>query len=84
VEKKEDKKKGHGRNGIDKYPGANVIPPNYAESLKSGDPCPECPTGKVYRQKPGIIVFIKGNKLILYVCNAKRGNEFRLLFVKKN
>ena len=59
-EKESDPKKGHGRNGIDKYPGANVIQVDH-ESLKSGDPCPECPTGKVYQQKPGIFVFIKGN-----------------------
>lgn len=58
--KEEDKKKGHGRNGIDKYPGADVVPIAH-ESLKNGDPCPKCPKGKVYKQKPGIFVFIKGN-----------------------
>jgi len=39
--------KGHGRNGIDKYLGANVIPVAN-KILKNGDPCPECPSVTKY------------------------------------
>ncbi|KPA15567.1 transposase IS66 [Candidatus Magnetomorum sp. HK-1] len=60
-EKNEDEncKKGHGRNGIDKYTGANVIEVPH-QSLKKGDPCPLCPKGKVYPIEPGVFTFIKG------------------------
>ena len=58
--KKSGGKKGHGRNGVDKFPGANVIFVPH-ECLKSGDPCPGCPKGKVYKQKPGVFLYIKGN-----------------------
>jgi transposase len=46
-EKKKKKPKGHGRNGADAYEGAEKIEVPH-ESLKSGDACPECETGKVY------------------------------------
>ena len=46
-EKKKKKAKGHGRHGADAYEGAQRIRIPH-ESLKSGDPCPECETGKVY------------------------------------
>jgi transposase len=55
-----EKKKGHGRNGGDDYPGAtrHRVP---HESLHAGDPCPCCHKGKVYELKePGIWVFVKG------------------------
>ena len=61
-EKNEDEnsKKGHGRNGIDKYTSANVIEVPH-QSLKKGDPCLLCPKGKVYPVEPGVFTFIKGN-----------------------
>jgi hypothetical protein len=52
---------GHGRNGVDDYPGAEkVVVPH--ESLKSGDPCPECEQGKVYEQKfrPRVLLRVTG------------------------
>jgi transposase len=53
-------KKGHGRNGADAYPGAQRVTVSH-ESLKAGDPCPECPTGKVYPvKKPGTAVRFLG------------------------
>jgi len=54
-------KPGHGRNGASAYKGAEKVFVNH-ESLKHGDPCPECPRGKVYRCKiPGTVVRIVGS-----------------------
>ncbi len=54
------KRKGHGRNGAAAYTGAPVteIP---VPGLKSGDPCPNCLTGKVYDAPPKILVKVVGN-----------------------
>lgn len=54
------KAKGHGRNGAEKYTGAEQIPIPHP-SLKPGDPCPErgC-KGKVYQFAPLIIVRVVG------------------------
>lgn len=54
------KVKGHGRNGQSAYTGAER---QYVEhpDLKAGDPCPECPNGKVYEMKePEMVVRIQG------------------------
>ncbi|MCP3679833.1 MAG: IS66 family transposase, partial [Gammaproteobacteria bacterium] len=56
-----DKKaKGHGRNGADAYTGADRVKvPNTC--LKSGDPCPLCPKGKVYEIRvPKKVICFKG------------------------
>jgi transposase len=54
------KQKGHGRNGASCYQGAKKIYIAHL-TLKSGDRCPECKKGKVYRKKtPGIIVRVVG------------------------
>lgn len=56
----EETQKGHGRNGASEYSGAEKVPVAHKE-MKSGDPCPECKKGKVYRQsKPGVLVRLKG------------------------
>ena len=54
------KPKGHGRNGAEKYKGAERVEVPH-ESLKPGDGCPNggC-RGKVYRQKPSLIVRVRG------------------------
>jgi transposase len=52
--------KGHGRNGSSAYTGAGkiLIPHEY---LKSGDPCPECDKGKVYKvKKPSVVLRVRG------------------------
>lgn len=51
---------GHGRHGAAAFRGANRVSiPHVA--LQSGDPCPECREGKVYRQKePATLVRIVG------------------------
>jgi len=41
---------GHGRHGAAAYPGANTVSVAHA-TLHSGDPCPACREGRVYRQK---------------------------------
>jgi transposase len=53
-------KPGHGRNASAAFTGARKIAIQHA-SLKSGDRCPECETGKVYAQKePKPLVRIVG------------------------
>jgi transposase len=50
----EAKRKGHGRNGASKYPGARRVRVEHA-TLRSGDACPGCDHGKVYDTgRPGI------------------------------
>lgn len=57
------KPKGHGRKSADDYEGADRVEIPH-DSLKSGDPCPECPTnkrGKVYTLgKPSTLVRVVG------------------------
>ncbi len=56
----EQKRKGHGRNGAQAYPGATKIMIRHA-SLTSGDTCPECRQGKVYAATtPGYRVRLVG------------------------
>jgi transposase len=55
----EGKRPGHGRNGVQAYGGATVVPVEHP-SLKSGDQCPECPTGKVYAHEPREFVQVVG------------------------
>jgi transposase len=59
--KKKKKRKGHGRNGADKYIGAETVEIPH-ESLKPGDDCPtENCKGKVYRMaEPKVLVRIEG------------------------
>ena len=59
---KEDKpdkpKKGHGRNGAEDYTGADKIRVPHTD-LKSGDGCPDCIKGKVYKLNiPKVVVRI--------------------------
>jgi hypothetical protein len=51
--------KGHGRNGVDDYPGANRVDVPH-ESLQPGDRCPECP-GTVYAvNRSGVLIRFVG------------------------
>lgn len=55
---------GHGRNGIAQYPGARRIPVAHPQ-LHSGDPCPACHKGRLYRVKtPQVVVCIKAQPMI--------------------
>lgn len=53
--------KGHGRNGSDVYNGAKKVTVAN-ESLKSGDRCPKCLKGKIYKlEEPKVLIRIEGN-----------------------
>ena len=57
---KTKKRKGHGRNGADAYTGADKVLVT-CPRLKSGNPCPLCPKGRVYEMKvPGVVVRVVG------------------------
>ena len=56
----QEKVPGHGRNGAEDYVGAEKVRAPH-ESLKPGDPCPNCKKGTVYESvEPGHLVRIKG------------------------
>jgi transposase len=51
---------GHGRNGVDAYPGAENIEVPHG-SLEAGDSCPECGQGTVYQMtRPGVLIRFVG------------------------
>jgi len=59
-DKPKKKRKGHGRNGADAYRGADKEKVPH-ESLKRGDPCPECPKGKLYPvSEPAKLIRVTG------------------------
>ena len=53
----DNKKKGNGKNGKDKFKGAKRFFHEH-ESLASGDSCPKCDNGKLYNIKSGSSIFI--------------------------
>ncbi len=53
------RKKGHGRNGADAYTGAQRTRVPHP-TLRPGDPCPECPKGRVYPLEPKVLIRITG------------------------
>jgi transposase len=54
------KAKGHGRKGSKDYPGADRVK-TALEGVQSGDPCPECPNGKLYEQaEPATLIRVTG------------------------
>ena len=56
----EPAKPGHGRNGASAFTGAHRVTVAHA-TLQSGDTCPECRQGRVYRQqKPKTLIRITG------------------------
>lgn len=57
--KPKKKIKGHGRNGVAAYTGAQRVPVDH-ETLKHGDPCPLC-SGKAYRKPAATLVRITGS-----------------------
>ena len=81
-----NKRKGHGRNGADAYTGAERVEVSH-ESLESGDSCPECEKGKVYKHsKPGVIVRIVGEaplKAKVYELEKLRCNLCGRVFTAK-
>lgn len=86
-EKKEKKKRpGHGRNGQNAFPGASREKVVH-EALKSGDPCPECPKGRVYQlPEPGVLVRFVGMAPIeatVYELEKLRCNACGMTFTAK-
>jgi transposase len=80
------KRKGHGRNGAADYTGADkVTVPN--TDLKSGDDCPACLKGKVYKISiPKLVVRIVGNaplKGVVYELERLRCNLCGQVFTAK-
>lgn len=60
AEEPAERKKGHGRNGSDRYPGASRVTVPH-EFLKPGDSCPECEQGTVYAMsRPGVLIRFVG------------------------
>ena len=56
----EKRGKGHGRKGKNDFPGAKKES-HKLNGLKAGDPCPECPLGKLYPVKPGSYIHFTGS-----------------------
>ena len=78
-DEEKEKPKGHGRNGSDQYTGLERIRVNHAE-LKPGDPCPVCPTGKLYefkRDKPVVRIRLIGTAPV-------QGTAYELLSLRCN
>jgi len=77
------KVKGHGRNGHSAYTGAERIAVAHPD-LKHGDPCPECPKGKVYElREPETIVRITGTaplQAVAYELEKLRCNLCGMIF----
>ena len=74
--------RGHGRNGADDYEGAEKTKIEH-ETLKPGDPCPECSGGKVYRFTPKRLLRIRGQAPIhaeLYEVESLRCNLCLTIF----
>jgi transposase len=55
----------NGKNGADKYTGADQVEIDHPE-LKAGDSCPECTEGKLYKNsEPGVEIRVTGNAPLL-------------------
>lgn len=66
-----NKDKNHGRYGASDYWGCETVHFN-VENLNPGDMCPSCAAvntrSKLYQEKPGILVKLKGNPLVTGTC----------------
>lgn len=62
-----DKDANHGRYGFDDYEGLETIVIQH-ETLKSGDMCPDCELGKIYRFEAGRFIRLEGSPMV----NGKR------------
>jgi transposase len=78
-----EKAKGHGRNGVEDYAGAEIVHVAHG-SLNAGDDCPECHKGTVYETaEPGVIVRITGQaplKAKIYKLQKFRCNLCGMIF----
>jgi transposase len=78
--------KGHGHNGADAYTGAEKVEVRH-ESLRPGDPCPECENGTVYEtDRPGVLVRLVGQAplhALVYYLQKLRCNLCGAVFTAK-
>jgi transposase len=61
--KKKPRPRGHGRNGADRYQGAERVVVPHPE-LSSGGACPTCDHGKVYAAKPSRLIRVQGSPIL--------------------
>ncbi len=60
-EKKQRPGRNNGKNGADKYTGADLVEIEHSE-LRTGDSCPECTEGKLYRKsESGVEIRVTGS-----------------------
>jgi len=79
------KKKGHGRNGRESYPGAEKKRIAHPE-FSPGTLCPECLKGKLYHTEPGVLIRFVGTAPIngtLYELEKYRCNLCGEIFTAK-
>ena len=85
--KTKPKRKGHGRNGAAAYRGADKVKVAH-ETLKPGDPCPECPDGKLYlMSEPAVLVRVTGMaplSAVVYEKDRLRCNLCGLIFTAES
>lgn len=77
------KPKGHGRNGAEAFPEARRVAVPHAD-LKGGDPCPQCPKGKVYPfDQPQVLIRFQARppiEVTLYELEQLRCNACLAVF----
>lgn len=73
---KKKKARGHGRNGADRYTGAERVAIHHTDpALKAGGKCPDCGKGKLYKQKPAPVVHLRAQTPVtatVYECERLR------------
>jgi transposase len=77
---------GHGRNGADAYTGAERVEVPH-ESLRPGDPCPQCADGTVYESRPGVLVRLVGQapvQAMVYYLQKLRCNLCGVVFTAQS
>lgn len=78
-----EKKKGHGRNGVDDYPGAERIAVPH-QTLQAGCPCPLCRKGRLYdMHKPALAIRIVAQPIFpgkIYELMRLRCNTCLMIF----
>jgi hypothetical protein len=76
------RRRGHGRNGVEAYAGAEVVDVELAEPA-SGQVCPQCESGRVYAWPPRTIVRMTGQPPIgatIYRLQQRRCRRCDALF----
>jgi hypothetical protein len=73
---------GHGRNGVNDFPGAEKIPIPL-DSPRPGDCCPKCAEGAVYAMPPAVFLRFTGHAPVqatIYECERVRCNLCGAIF----